>query len=141
MSELIFKNGYYNPHYYDNVGRYVIEESKYNITPELDLRVFSYFRPFNTDTSFKAVHVPSTVITHYKNKEIIRQAWQWYNEEGTMNFYDRPAMKRISGEYLYGINNKLVPAEEYLEWTEQSGIDIKNITEDDKILIHLRWPR
>lgn len=40
---------------------------------------------------------------------------------------------------VWYINGKNIDSEKYLEWIDETNIDLDNITEDDKLLIYLKW--
>ncbi len=65
------------------------------------------------------------------------RAETWYYS-GQIHRIDGPAY--ILGGYeeywLYGVRR-----DGYLSWLEESGIDINNLTPEDKVLIDLRWKK
>ena len=76
---------------------------------------------------------------HNKNGPAIiyksgQYSW-WYN--GGRHRLDGPAYVENARSDWY-INGKLVTIE-ITHWAKEQGIDLKNLTEDDKILIKLAW--
>lgn len=70
----------------------------------------------------------------------------WETEEGGLHRMDGPAVIwnddfDLSNErhrHQWWINN--LPVTVFIEpWAEEMGIDLKNLTEDDKLLIQIKW--
>lgn len=70
---------------------------------------------------------------------------QWW-DHGVMHKYDGPAMihygddNNIAAQYWL-INGHDVEENDYLTWLENNGMYIENLSDTDKILIDMKWPR
>lgn len=61
----------------------------------------------------------------------------WFNDK--WHRYDGPAyIDLASQQEEYYIHQRLVDTEEYLSWLNDMGMDIDNLTDEDKVLIDLK---
>lgn len=63
-----------------------------------------------------------------------------YYIDGMMHRYEGPAMCFHDVSY-YFIRGTHVKKEQYLPWLEEMGMDIDNLTPEDKLLIDLKWQK
>lgn len=66
----------------------------------------------------------------------------WINDKP--HRYDGPAIvwlksPEVKGQKTWYIHGVVVDENEYISWLEESGMDINNLSDNDKVLIDLRW--
>lgn len=62
----------------------------------------------------------------------------WINDK--LHRYDGPA-QITENEEVWWIRDKIVDPNEYKEWLIDNGMDINNLSDNDKIIIDLKWSR
>lgn len=63
-----------------------------------------------------------------------------YRQNGVAHRLDGPAIFREDGSYDWVIDGRYI-TEQIEFWAETMGIDLDNLSEDDKILISIKWSR
>lgn len=66
-----------------------------------------------------------------------------YMVNNCLHRYDGPALIYRYGklEDLWFIRDTLVPEDAYLDWLIDMGMDRKNLSDEDKLLIDMKWGR
>ena len=67
---------------------------------------------------------------------------EWvYN--GDIHRYDGPAIVETNGSGCnqYWIWNNCIPEDDYPNWLIEMGMDINNLTPEDKLLIDMKWKK
>lgn len=74
----------------------------------------------------------------WKNGKIYNEEWI-YNDQ--LHRYDGPASLLSYHTDTYYIHGNAVAKNTYLRWLIDMGMDIENLTPEDKLLIDLKWKR